>query len=210
MYLHSPAVRPPSDAGAAAARAGWRRYLSALSEHRWCVWLLAAIAFADSSFLPVPPDLLLIPMGLMRPERLRWLTFVCIAGSSLGAVVGYLIGYGLWNLIGARLVEFYGYMDQFTAYRHLVEHWGFWIIILKAFTPIPFKIAAIAAGLAEMNPATFVLAAVVGRTLHFVMVALLLLLFGAKITALIERYERPLAVASVIVLIGLGVAYYLS
>jgi membrane protein YqaA with SNARE-associated domain len=208
---------PPRPLAAASAAAlssrqlhrGWRSRLGAMSDGRHGTWLLAAIAFADSSFLPVPPDILLVPMCLMRPERMRFLMVVCVAASSLGAVLGYLLGHGLWTAIGAPLVDFYGYGDQFTAYRHLVEQWGVPIIIAKAFTPIPFKIAAIAAGVAAMNPWAFIAATVAGRALHFAMVYLLLRLFGARITLFIARYERPLAFGSVLALIGLAVICYL-
>jgi membrane protein YqaA with SNARE-associated domain len=193
----------------AAPRRGWRRRLAAMSGNRYGTWLLAAIAFADSSFLPIPPDLLLIPMCLMRPERMRLLMVVCTVGSSVGAAFGYLLGYELWNAVGARLVEFYGYGHGFAAFKHLVEHWGVTIIIAKAFTPIPFKIAAIAAGVAAMNPWLFIVATIAGRSLHFAMVFLLLTLFGARITVFVARYERPLAVVSVLALIGLAVFCYL-
>ena len=129
--------------------------------------------------------------------------------SSLGAVAGYLIGYGLWSIIGLPMVEFYGYEAAFTAYQHMVEDWGFWFIIAKAFTPLPFKIAAIAAGVAAMNPVTFMIAAVLGRSLHFAMVGALLVLFGDRILTLAARYERPAAVIAVLVLIGLFVFFHL-
>jgi membrane protein YqaA with SNARE-associated domain len=195
---------------ASEAGGGWLRHVSALSRHRYSTWALAAIAFADSSFLPVPPDLLLVPMILIRPERAYFLLAVCTLASSLGAAAGYLIGYGLWSVIGAPLIEFYGYVDAFAAYQRLVENWGFWFIIAKAFTPLPFKIAAIAAGVAAMNPAVFMIAAVLGRALHFAMVGALLVLYGGRILALLARYERPFAVISVLVLIGLVVAFHLS
>jgi membrane protein YqaA with SNARE-associated domain len=208
---------PPSRLTAAGAAAfthprserGWRRRLAAMSDGRYGTCLLAAIAFADSSFLPVPPDILLVPMCLMRPERMRFFMVVCVAASSLGAVLGYLLGYGLWNVIGAPLIDLYGYNDQFAAYQDLVARWGVPIIIAKAFTPIPFKIAAIAAGVAAMNPWAFIAATVAGRALHFAMVYLLLRLFGARITLFIARYERPLAFGSVLALIGLAVICYL-
>jgi membrane protein YqaA with SNARE-associated domain len=114
--------------------------------------VLAAIAFADSSFLPIPPDLLLVPMALVRPKQIWALSLICTVASSLGAVVGYLIGYGLWSLVGVPLVELYGYGNGFTAYQHLIEKWGVWIIIAKSLTPVPFKIMAIAAGVAAMSP----------------------------------------------------------
>ncbi len=194
---------------ASAARGGWLGRVSALSNHRYSTWALAGIAFADSSFLPVPPDLLLVPMVLLRPERVYFLLFICTLFSSLGAIAGYLIGYGLWSVIGLPMVEFYGYEAAFTAYQHMVEDWGFWFIIAKAFTPLPFKIAAIAAGVAAMNPVSFMIAAVLGRALHFAMVGALLVLFGDRILTLAARYERPFAVIAVLVLIGLFVFFHL-
>jgi membrane protein YqaA with SNARE-associated domain len=191
------------------AHRGWLRHVAALSNHRPSTWLLAAVAFADSSFLPIPPDLLLIPMSLMRPERPRFLMVVCIAASSLGAVLGYLIGWGLWSTIGVRLVEFYGCEENFAAFQHLVAEWGVPVIIVKAFTPIPFKIAAIAAGVAAMNPFAFMTATIVGRALHFGMVALLLVLFGARLMTLVSRYERKLAIVSIVAAIGVAVFWYL-
>jgi membrane protein YqaA with SNARE-associated domain len=194
---------------ATAARGGWLRHVAALSRHRHSTWALAAIAFADSSFLPVPPDLLLVPMVLVRPERLRFLVVICILASSLGAAAGYVIGYALWSAVGAPLVEFYGYADGFAAYQRVVNEWGVWIIIAKAFTPIPFKIAAIAAGVGAMDPWVFMTAAAFGRALHFAMMAALLSFFGARMMALVVRYERPLAVISVLVLIGCFAVYQL-
>jgi membrane protein YqaA with SNARE-associated domain len=191
-----------------AARSGWLRHVSAWSNHRYSTWLLAAVAFADSSFLPIPPDLLLVPMILIRPERTLWFLVVCILGSSAGAAVGYLIGYELWSVIGEPLVEFYGYADGFRSYQRLVNDWGVWIIIVKAFTPLPFKIAAIAAGVAAMNPVYFMLAAIFGRALHFAMVGALLTFYGGRILALLGRFERPFAVISVLVVIALVVVAY--
>lgn len=195
---------------APAARGGWLRHVSALSDHRYSTWVLAAIAFVDSSFLPVPPDLLLVPMILTRPERARLLLVICTLASSLGAAIGYLIGYGLWSVVGAPLVQFYGYVDAFAAYQRLVHDWGFWFIIAKAFTPIPFMIAAIAAGVAAMPPVSFMVATVLARGFHFAVFGTLLAMYGGRALALIARYERPFAVISVLVVIGLIVAYHLS
>lgn len=184
------------------------RYMEAISRHRYATWVLAAIAFADSSILPLMPDLLLIPMVLTRPKQIWWLSAICTIASSLGAALGYLIGYELWSLFGARLVELYGYTESFAVYQRLVQEWGIWIIIAKAFTPIPFKIMAIAAGVAAMNPFAFMFATVVGRSLHFGITAGLLVLFGDRIMFVLARYERPLALISVLLIIGLIVAYH--
>lgn len=192
-----------------AARGGWLRHVSAWSNHRYSTWLLGAIAFADSSFLPIPPDLMLVPMVLFRPERLWWLLAICTVGSTLGAAVGYLIGYFLWQTLGAPMVEFYGHMDYYLVFKGWVEDWGAAVIIIKALFPIPFKIAAIAAGAAEMNPVVFMLASFVGRALHFAMVGGLLVFFGPRIITLIARYERPLIGVSVLALIGFGIYWVL-
>jgi len=187
---------------ASMTRGGWLRHVAAWAHHRHSQWVLGAVAFADSSFLPVPPDILLVPMALLRPERLRVLLLICLIGSSLGAIVGYVIGYGMWTLIGQPMVEFYHYQDQFAAFQQLVADWGMWIIIVKAFTPIPFKIAAIAAGIADMNFLAFMVATVIGRALHFAMVGAALAICGPRFMAMVTRYERPFAVASVVVVIG--------
>jgi membrane protein YqaA with SNARE-associated domain len=185
------------------------RFAEVVAQHRYATWILAAIAFADSSFLPVAPDLLLIPMALVRPKQVWSLALICTIASALGAGLGYVIGYELWSLIGAKVVEFYGYTEGFASYQRLVEEWGVWFIIAKALTPIPFKIMAIAAGVAAMNPVTFMVAAIIGRALHFAMVAVLIVLWGKKLMVFIEKYEAPLALVSVLVLIGLGIFLYL-
>jgi membrane protein YqaA with SNARE-associated domain len=193
---------------ASIARGGWLRHVAAWAHHRHSSWVLAGIAFADSSFLPIPPDLLLVPMALLRPERLKSFLLICLAGSSLGAILGYVIGYALWSTVGLPLVELYGYTDQFANYQTLVAQWGVCVIIAKAFTPVPFKIAAIAAGIAAMDPLAFMFATVVGRALHFAMVGAVLVLCGPKIMAFVARYERPFMLASVVVLILAVVAFH--
>ena len=185
------------------------RYVETFSEHRYGRWVLAAIAFADSSFLPIPPDLLLVPMALVRPKQIWALSLICTVASSLGPAVGYVIGCGLWSWVGARLVELYGYGDAFSAYQHRIEKWGVWIIIAKSLTPIPFKIMAIVAGVSGMSPSAFLASATVGRALHFAIVATLIALWGGRVMDLVSRYGRVLAVFSVLLLLGLAVAYHL-
>lgn len=186
---------------ASIARSGWLRRVAGWAHHRHASWALGAVAFADSSLLPVPPDLLLVPMALLRPERLKSFLLICLAGSSLGAILGYVIGYALWSTVGLPLVQLYGYADSFADYQRLVAQWGVCVIIAKAFTPVPFKIAAIAAGIAAMDPLAFMFATIVGRALHFAMVGVVLMLCGPKILALVERYQRPFALASILVLL---------
>ena len=148
-------------------------------------------------------------MALVRPKQIWALSLICTVASSLGAVVGYVIGYGLWSLVGARLVELYDYGEGFTAYQDLIERWGVWIIIAKSLTPIPFKIMAIAAGVAAMSPSAFLGSAAVGRALHFAIVASLIALWGDRVMVLVSRYGRVLALISVLGLIGIAVVQYL-
>ena len=185
----------------------WLRRAEAFSDSRWGIGVLALIAFADSSVLPVMPDLLLVPMLLLRPDRWLKLSVACVVASSVGGLVGYGIGHFAWAAIGQSLVEMYGKTEHFHHYRHLVEKWGVLIIIAKSFTPIPYKFIAIAAGVASMNLWTFTIATVLGRALHFAIIAALTVLWGQQFLHLIEKYERWLVGLGVIAAIGFGVAY---
>lgn len=194
------------------SREVWLRRASAFSHSRSGTALLALIAFADSSILPVLPDLLLVPMLLLRPDRTLWLTTVCVVASSIGALVGYGIGHFAWSALGQTLVEVYGQADNFRRYQQLVENWGVWIIIAKSFTPIPFKFIAIAAGVASMNPMAFIIATVIGRALHFTIVAALVAALGQKLLQIIdtiERYKFWFAGFVVVAIVGLGIAHAL-
>jgi len=185
----------------------WLRRAEAFSDSRSGVVVLAGTAFADSSVLPVLPDLLLIPMLLLKPDRTFSLTAICVVASSTGALVGYGIGHVAWASLGETLVKMYGQADNFQRYQRLVEDWGLWIIIAKSFTPIPFKFIAIAAGVASMNLLTFTVATVIGRTLHFVILALLVASWGQQFLQLVAKYERWLLGLGILGAISLGIAY---
>ena len=147
-----------------------------------------------------------------------------ITGRSIASYIGIVRGIvvrspsiaqgflgGLKQIVGGN-IESYAEVCEVAreeAYQRMVEDWGFWFIIAKAFTPLPFKIAAIAAGAAAMNPVSFMIAAVLGRALHFAMVGALLVLCGDRILALVARYERPCAVIAVLALIALFVCFHL-
>jgi membrane protein YqaA with SNARE-associated domain len=169
----------------------WMRHAEAFSRSKYGAWLLALIAFADSSVLPVMPDVLLVPMILLRPHRMLLLSGICVIASSMGAAVGYGIGYSLWSAIGKTILEIYGLKGHFQSYQNLVHDWGAWIIIAKSFTPIPFKFMAIAAGVSSMNFLTFAIATLIGRALHFGMVALTVALFGRRFGRFFIRGKAP-------------------
>ena len=150
-------------------------------------WWLFGIAFAEASFFPVPPDALLIPMALARPDRAWRLAAICLAGSVIGGALGYLIGYAVFDQFARPLIELYGYGDRFAAFQALYARWGLWVILVKGLTPIPYKIVTIASGAARFNFWMFMAASVVTRGARFFIVAALLRYYGTPVRDFIER-----------------------
>src|ERR1700741_11652 len=148
---------------------------------------MAGISFAESSFFPIPPDILLIPMILAQPRRAWLIAGVCTAASVFGGLLGYAIGYFLFDAVGRPVLEFYHAMDRYEALKATFAQWGAWIIILKGLTPIQFKLVTIASGVAEFNLLAFPLASVVSRSLRFFVLAALLWRFGEPVRDFIER-----------------------
>ena len=142
----------------------------------WCVdaadkphaaWVLGAISFAESSFFPVPPDIMLIPMSLARPERAWNFATICTLASVAGGLLGYFIGAVLYDTVGAWLIQFYGYGDKVEAFRAAYAQYGSLIILLKGLTPIPYKIVTITSGFAGFNIALFVILSLITRGARF-------------------------------------------
>ena len=159
----------------------------AMAAHRHAMLAMALISFAESSFLPLPPDFLLVPMTLAQPRRAWWIATVCTVTSVLGGYVGYAIGYFVFDALGRPLFEFYHMMDKYEAFKATFAQWGVWIIIIKGLTPIPFKLVTIASGAAQFNLLAFTLASIVCRGLRFFVLAALLWRFGEPIREFIER-----------------------
>ncbi|MBV8094690.1 MAG: DedA family protein [Acetobacteraceae bacterium] len=159
----------------------------ALSASPHAPWWLAGVAFAESSFFPIPPDALLIPMVLARRDRAWQLATVCTIASVLGGALGYLIGYALFNQLAAPLIQFYGYTERFAAFQAKYAQWGLWVILIKGLTPIPYKIVTIASGAAHFNFPVFMGASLATRAARFFLLAGLLRHFGGPIRDFIER-----------------------
>lgn len=149
---------------------------------------LGVISFAESSFFPIPPDAMLVPMVLARPRDAWRIAAVCSITSVIGGFFGYAIGYYLFEAIGQPIVNFYGYQAAFDRFRDEFQHWGLWIILIKGLTPIPYKIVTIASGVAHFDLVVFGLASLVTRAARFFLVAALLKIFGPPIRVFIERY----------------------
>jgi membrane protein YqaA with SNARE-associated domain len=159
----------------------------ALAASRYATAALALVAFAESSFFPLPPDLLLIPMILARPRRAFLLAGLCTVISVLGGFLGYAIGYFLFDAIGRPILEFYHAMGRYDALKAAFAQWGVWIIIIKGLTPIPYKLVTIASGVAQFPIVPFALASLVSRSLRFFLLAALLWRFGEPVREFIER-----------------------
>jgi membrane protein YqaA with SNARE-associated domain len=174
----------------------------ALAASRHAMAAMAAISFAESSFLPLPPDFLLVPMTLAQPRRAWLIAAVCTAASVLGGFVGYAIGYFLFDAIGRPILDFYHAMDRYEALRAAFAQWGAWIIILKGLTPIPFKLVTIASGVAQFPLIPFTLASLVSRSLRFFLLAALLRWFGDPVREFIERRLMLVTSAVALALVG--------
>jgi membrane protein YqaA with SNARE-associated domain len=149
---------------------------------------LALVSFAESSFFPVPPDAMIVPMVLARPERAWRIAAVCTVASVIGGFFGYGIGYFLFETIGQRIVDFYGLQSAFLKFDQEFQQWGLWIILIKGLTPIPYKIVTIASGVAHFDLLVFALASLATRGARFFLVAALLRAFGPPLRTFIERY----------------------
>ena len=150
-------------------------------------WWLAGVAFAEASFFPIPPDVLLIPMALARPERAWRFALVCTIASVCGGALGYFIGYAVFDVLARPVLEFYGYGAKFAAFQAMYADWGLWVILIKGMTPIPYKIVTIASGAASFNFWVFMMASAATRGARFFIVATLLHFWGERVKDFIER-----------------------
>src|SRR5437763_6015403 len=187
--------------------------------YHWCIdaadkpyalWILAAVAFAESSFFPVPPDIMLLPMSLARPKRAWWFAAVCTVASVAGGLLGYAIGALLYDSIGHWLIELYGLSGKVEAFRASYAEWGAVIILVKGLTPIPYKLVTITSGFAGYNVGLFVLCSIVARGGRFFIAAILLNRYGEWIRVRIERHlTLRVTIGVVVLLLGFIVAYLL-
>ena len=172
------------------------------------LWIMGAVAFAESSFFPIPPDVMLVPMSLARPRRAWLYAVVCTLASVAGGMLGYAIGAGLYDSVGLWLMQLYGLTDKVEAFRASYAEWGAWIIIGKGLTPIPYKLVTITSGFAGYNLWLFVLCSLIARGGRFFIVAVLLNRYGDVIRAEIERrLGFWVAVGAAVVVLGFVIAF---
>ncbi|QMW22944.1 YqaA family protein [Sandaracinobacteroides saxicola] len=163
---------------------------------------LGFVSFADSSFFPVPPDIMLIPMALAEPKKALRYAAIATVTSVLGAILGYAIGALLFDAVAKPLLSFYGYLPVFENFQARFNAHGWLIMFLFAFTPLPYKVATIAAGATGLSLPAVVLMSILGRGGRFFLVALLMRRFGAQAAAIIDRHFHKLALTFVALLLG--------
>jgi membrane protein YqaA with SNARE-associated domain len=166
-----------------------------LAAHPRASWALGTVSFIESSVFPIPPDALLIPMVLADRRRAWFYATLCTVTSVLGGLLGYLIGWLLFDTIGRPLLELYGYGQHFAQFAGRYNEWGAWIVFFAGVTPFPYKVITIASGVTQLDLVVFTVASVLARGLRFYA-------FGPPIRAFIERRLGLVATVSTVLLLG--------
>ncbi|MCS6879604.1 MAG: DedA family protein [Geminicoccaceae bacterium] len=171
---------------------------------------LATVAFLESSVFPIPPDAMIVPMVLARPERVWRIVVIATVASVSGGLLGYAIGYFLYEAVGRWIIELYGLSEKAEQYRLAYAEWGLWIILIKGLTPIPYKLVTIASGLAAFDIWVFTLASIVTRGGRFLLVAALMRAFGSPIRRFVEERLTLVTTAfAAAIILGFVVLRYL-
>ena len=173
-----------------------------LAQNRYAIPFMGVVAFAESSFFPIPPDVMLIPMVLANRKKAFTIALVCTVCSVVGGLLGYAIGYYFFETLGAWVVKTYGLQAGLERFREQFAHWGIYVILIKGLTPIPYKLVTIASGAAHFDLFTFVWASIVTRGIRFFVVAALLWKYGDPIRTFIEERFTLVSWAFLIALVG--------
>ncbi len=172
------------------------------AQHKNAKWYLSLISFAESSFFPIPPDILLIPMALASKAKALFYAFICTLFSVLGGILGYAIGYFFYNSVGIYIVELYHLENSFNIFEDYYKEFGILIVLGAGITPFPYKFITIASGVFGLNIFLFIIVSIIGRGLRFYLIAILLYFFGQKINLIIDKYFNILTIVFFILLVG--------
>lgn len=165
-------------------------------------WALFILAFSESSFFPIPPDVLLIALAVGKPKKALTFALICSIGSVFGGIVGYLIGWQFMAVVGHKIIAFYGLTEKIATMATLYDQYNAWAVGIAGFTPIPYKVFTISAGAFRINFFIFLLASAVSRSARFFLVGGLIFLFGPRIQVFIDKYFNILAIAFTVLLIA--------
>ena len=177
-------------------------WVLSLGQSPYGAWSLFLLAVAESSFFPIPPDVLLIALALGAPRRAFWFSAICSFGSILGGILGYLIGLQFYELVGQPIIEWYSVQELYEKAQALYQKWDALALAIAGFTPIPYKVFTIAAGAFKVNFATFVLVSIFSRGARFFLLGGLIWWCGPAVQKFIDRYFNLLTVIFVILLLG--------
>ena len=172
------------------------------AQHKNAKWYLSLISFVESSFFPIPPDILLIPMALASKANALFYAFICTLFSVLGGILGYAIGYFFYNSVGIYIVDFYHLENSFNIFESYYKEFGILIVLGAGITPFPYKFITIASGVFGLNIFLFIIVSIIGRGLRFYLIAILLYFFGEKIKLIIDKYFNILTIVFFILLVG--------
>ena len=177
-------------------------YMLDLSARPNAMFFLFLVAFAESSFFPIPPDIMIIPMVLAMPQKAWRIAGLATVASVAGGYFGYAIGVYFFDLIAKPILTFYGYMHQFDVFKDYYHEWGAWIVFGAGITPFPYKVITIASGVVHLDLVVFILASVVARGMRFFLVAWLLKKYGEPMKLFIEKNLGMLSVVFLLLLFG--------
>ncbi len=165
-------------------------------------WALFILAFSESSFFPIPPDILLIALAVGKPKKALKFALICSIGSVLGGIAGYLIGWQFMAVVGHKIIAFYGLTEKVATIASLYNQYNAWAVGIAGFTPIPYKVFTITAGAFRINFLIFLLASTVSRSARFFLVGGLIFIFGPRIQVFIDKYFNLLAIVFTVLLVA--------
>ncbi len=177
------------------------------SRHERAIWYLAGLSFAESSFFPIPPDVMLVPMAMATPLKAWFFAVITTFSSVIGGILGYILGWCLFEFIHPILIHT-GYISYYQEALVWFNHYGFWAVVIAGFTPIPYKVFTIAAGSLHMAIVPFVLASIIGRGGRFFLIALLMRYGGVRMEQLLLKFIDHIAIALVLIAITVIIIWY--
>lgn len=181
---------------------GLYNWTMGLAGHRHALWALAIVSFAESSIFPIPPDILMIPMILARPNRAFLIASVCLIASVLGGITGYAIGALFYDQIGAPILAALGKADAMAEFNTRFNDLGFWPVLIAGLTPFPYKVITIMSGWTGLPLGTFIVTSIIARGIRFFVIAALLRQFGAPLRDFIERRLGLMFTLFIVILLG--------
>lgn len=178
------------------------RYILEKAHSPKAMWVLILISFTESSIFILPPDLLMIPMAIVNKSRVWMMAFWLTVSSVLGGILGYFLGAFLLDSLGKWLIEIYQFQDSMQSFHDYYQKWGFWIIVLKGVTPIPYKLVALASGIAHYPLMMFIFASTVCRAIRFYALAAVLYYFGDRAKKILDKFMIHLFLLSILIIIS--------